>query len=474
MAQSPRTTEDIIVSLSSTHETIDATIDIQKGPISVLLYAFAAELARVEQFTSYLTTLYNMDRIEDFEEDDIENIGRNYGKDPFTGDAAEGIVTFYRFDTPESTIQYYVPSGTLVSTSDIRYVFSVIDDVVMNGSAAEVYYNPDTRRYEVNAKVAAISAGDDFNVPPGVIDQIASDVPDFDGVINMAATRNGADPFDVLQFRNIIWEAMQGLNPAIYGRVVSTILEADPVNTDNVSIVPSADFENFARLKMLNGTVAYDFYVITDNISEEIQSDFANGGEQSIILQKRPVNSVEYVLVNGQSVPFAFNPDTDPATRGSGLSNDRVALTTPLLPAQRYEIKYFSYAAISDSQNQLDSDQSPFGAELLIRLADPVPVYIGGTIGISTVSDKDTTIETMRLFTSAWLKSPGNIGGRQEFIDSLDPAEYQSAMRENVIGLTRFSLTNFVRMDQALADIEQIVFNGLTEYPLLSPNFDIT
>jgi len=474
MANTPRDLSEILDAVRETHRDIDPTIDITKGPMSVLLYTFSSELTRVEQHTSYLTSVYQLEIANDLDDDDIENLGRNYGRDSDVGANASVIMTFYRYDRPEAGQIYVVDEGTLVSTNDARYVYALVQEVRMVGDSADVYYNADRRRYEVNVSASAIAIGVDYNLPEETIDNIVTDTSGFDGAVNLSAAVNGRDPLGKTEFRNQIWEAVQGLNSDIAGYFATVIFDNNGGAVDDIAIVPSSDLTLFKRYPYLNEKMGYDIYIITNDMEQDVQTGTALGGETKIVLDKKPVLSVETVFVDGQSVPFEFVPDSTPAFQGSPQGNDHVLLDTALTTSQVYEIRYFYYAVIYNSFFSFEGRGSPFGTEVLPKRPQDIPIYVAGTLRLSAIYDREEVINDTRLFTTAYLNDPTSPSfTRRTFYTTLDPVLYRDAVVDNVGGVASFTLTNFVRVDSAVNDIEVVEFDGATELPVISELFDV-
>jgi len=469
MATAPRNVDEIIESMGETFEDIDPTIDVAKGPLGVLIYATATELSATETQAAYLTTVYQLENTEDIDDDDIEALGNNYSLDPNVGELADAVVTFYRESRPIAGEVYVIPQGALVGTEDQRYTFITTDDIVMDGNNPDIYYNPTERRYEVRGEVEAVSIGDDFNLPPETITSIISGVNDFDGVTNFEAALGGFDPLDRTSFRNLIWNNLQALDTDLTGRLVTTILDYDVAATD-VALVSSSEFELFERQAYVNGRTAYDVYVITDTLGNELQTFTALGGELSIPLDKPPVQSVQYVMVDGERATFTFTPDSAQAFRNSPRANDRVTLSTALQPGQTVEIKYFNYEGIVDANTALQGRGKPFGNDVLVRLGYAVPVFVQARAVATSAEDQDAVNVAIQEYTEFYFNDPISPSAtRKRFGATLDPRDYQDTVLAAVPGLSTFTVLVFARLDEGVQDVSPIEFDGRTEYPVLSP-----
>jgi len=474
MAIIARSLDVIVDSMQETHTDVDPTIDIQKGPISVLLYTVAAELTRVESNTAYLSSIYQLENANELQDEDLINLARNYGLDTDSGTEATVIVTFYKISRPLEGEVYSADAGTIVSTSDNRLSYTLSTYVEMDGDSPDIYYNSTTQRYEISVSARAVATGTDYNVPIGTIVSIVSDLQDFEGVVNNSDATGGQDPLDAFQIRNQIWDSIQGLAADSTGRIIKTVGDLNPNGFDDIALVASTQYGLFRRLASLNGRQGYDVYLITDSFVQDIQVDVALGGETFINLERTPALGVERVTVDGTPVSYYFQQDLDAAVYGSKKARDKVILDTPLQPAQTYEINYYYFDLVYEAGAIFEYEVAPFDVDILVRRAVPVPVYVSAILTTSSDTDKNAVIADIRSLTADFLRNPiSPTSGGSSFITTLDPASYEDLVKSVITGVSTFRVTNFVRTDLAVMDIEIIEFDGYTEYPLLSPLFDI-
>lgn len=470
----PRDIEEIIRSMDETYREVDPAIDSRKGPVAVLNYGVASELARTEDTADYLRSVYQLANPELLEDDDIVQIGLNYGKDPNIGRASQVLVFLFKLSRPEAATTYTAEIGTLVSSQDGRFVYSLLDEASMEGDSADVYFNPELNRYEVGVLAEAIAVGVDYNLPPLTINTFSTPIDSFDGVENKDYATGGSDPIDKTQFRNVIWDALRGIGSDLAGAITNIISDLDPTGFDDISFVPSTDYEHFERLSVLHSKLGYDIYLISNAIRETIQSGFTQGGETFLELEKKPVLSVRLVTLNGTDIAFSLDSDTNPEYQGSPLADDRVTFTTPLPPAQAYEIRYIYYNFVFDANAILQDRERPFETDVLVRRANPVEVVIVATLKSSSTSEREDLINEIRAFTIQYFRDPGAPSAQlSQFYELLDPVDYSGSVETAINGVTDFRLDRFARIDKAFMDIDVIYFNGLTEYPVLSPQFEI-
>ena len=474
----PTTARDVdayLTDLIGAMQSIDPSIDVQKGPLAVLLYAAATEGARTEEFSTYLQSLYQLSDPTLIRDEDMYELALNFGKDPNVAKQSTVTVYFFRNTRPEAGETYPVNEGTIVSTSDSRFNFTVIEGTEMNGDLADAYFDAATGHYEIPVICEAVAVGTDYDLPPNTINSIQTVQADFDGCINKDYARQGSDPPDKYGMRDIIWSAMQGVNQDTAGQINSIILDVSPTGVDDFSVVPSTDFLSYRRLGSLSSKFGYDVYMISDSIQETFDRGTANGGETFLPFARKPVLSVVYVAVDGVQVAFSFDADQTEALRGSPSANDRVQLSIALQPGQVWELRYVYYDVVHTVNTVIQGRQKIFASDVLIRLADTVDILIAGETQVFASAEREDIIDDIRTFTEGYLRNPDNPSiSYQTFVELLDPLDYQQAVEASVDGLQQFRLTRFARLDRAVLDIEQLAFDGKTEYPVLSVNFAVT
>lgn len=475
MPTSPRDIDAYLTAMTQSLQRINPNVDVTKGPLSVLFYAMAIEGSRTENLAAYLQQIYQLSDPSQIREDDLFQLALNFGKDPNVAKLAQGTVYFFRSTRPEAGQTYVAQVGTVVSTSDGRYNYIVTEGNEMNGDIADVYFNTSASRYEIPVVVEATAAGIDYNLPPNTIKTIQTFQDDFDGCVNTDYMRNGDDPPDAFQVRDILWNSMMGLNSDIVGHTNAILSTVSPTGIDSFNIVSSADFFNFERLTSVSGKFGYDVYLITDNVMSRIERGTADGGETFLTFERKPVLSVQYVAVDGVSVPFSLDVDTAVAFRGSPKSNDRVTVATALQPGQTWEVSYQYYNTVYEAHEVLQGRMRLFDSDVLVRLANPVDIYVAGETRVFSTADSSSVINDIRTFTEGYLRSPDNPStSTRTFVTVLDPYEYQRAVEASVDGVQQFRLTRFARLDVATLPIERISLNGRNEYPSLAVNFDVT
>lgn len=471
----PRSLDTIISSIISTMGDINPQLDVRKGPLAVNIWAFANELARAEEFTGYLATLYSFDYADQIENSDLLLLGANYGKDPNVGRAARILIHVFRYARPELGKIYIVNIGTLFSTQDGRFTYSSLDTATMNGNYADVYYNPTDQRYEIPVLAEAVAIGADYDLPPQTISRILGGLEDFDGCVNKTyARRQGNEAVPPTQFIRQLQNTLQGVGTDCAGKIIDILQDQDPTGYDDIAFVVSLDYSRFKRAKSLHGTLGYDIYVITESVEESLQNGIAKGGEVEIPLDKGPVLAVQWVTVNGITVPYNFTKDLNPQFAGSPLEVNKIVLTSALLPLQTYQISYIYYDFVANAYDIFKGRSSLFGTNVLVRRALPVEVFVDAEAVALSSADRQQVLNDLKSFTERYLRDPSGVNTSiSHFYTTLDPASYVSAAKAAVSGLSDLKLRGFIRLDKASLPVERIIFDGATEYPILSVNSTI-
>jgi hypothetical protein len=476
MTTTPRDTETVLSSLETTTRDVNPSLDTQKGALSTIYWAVASETSKTEAQCAYLQSIYQLDNPTLIDDSDMFKLARNFGQEPMRARASRGTVWFFRNSRPEAGMMYWAYAGTVVSTTDSRFNYAVTVTGTMNGDNAEAYYNSTTRRYEIPVEVEAVAEGSDYDLPPNTIINISTSQEDWDGCVNTEYMRRGADPVDKFQLRDILYSKMQGLDSTVEGNLTTIVSDTDPFAYDDLQIVPSSDLTAFVRHAYLTDKMGTDVYIITDNVSSTSQYGVAAGGETEVILDHAPLYAIIYCLVDGLAVPFSASYDTSAALQGSSRATDKIVFTSALQPAQTYEIRYQYYDLIYDVNQRVTGRERQFGTDVLYRRATPIPVWIEGQITTFANQAAGVSVDYVSEFATRYLRNPSDPNGtsKQTFVGSLDPYDFQTKVEQNVNGITQFRLTKFVRMDNYSMDVEYISFNGKTEYPMLSPLFNVT
>lgn len=474
-SSTPRSIDTIVNSIQTNAADVNPAMDLRKGPLGVLLWAFSGELSRAETNASYLVGVHQFENADLIEPQDLTALGRNYGKNPNIGRATRTLVHFYRYARPAPNKTYQIPAGSSVSSSDTRFVYNTLNSVIMDGNYADIYFNPTNHWYEIPVLVEAIAVGSDYDLPPQTITKLLSGLEDFDGCVNkFDVRRTGSDQAAPIQFINSLQNTMQGIGTDLAGKMVDILQDIDPTAFDDVGFVPSTDYTRFVRGKALHGSLGYDLYVISDSVQETLQEGVAKGGEITIPLTYKPALSVAYVSVNGLPVTFTFEQDQDPQFQGSPLCDDKVRLTTPLLPLQTYQISYIYYDFVYQGNEAFKGRSRPFQTDVLVRRANPVQIYVSGELSVQGTADRNQVVTDLQTFTQKYFRDPTlSSSYYRTFVTSLDPNDYVATAKTIVSGLSNLRLTGFIRLDRAFLPIERILFDGATEYPLLF-KFEIT
>ncbi len=110
----PTTARDVdayLTDLIGAMRSIDPSIDVQKGPLAVLLYAAATEGARTEEFSTYLQSLYQLSDPTLIRDEDMFELALNFGKDPNVARQSTVTVYFFRSTKTTSSVSAFTRTG---------------------------------------------------------------------------------------------------------------------------------------------------------------------------------------------------------------------------------------------------------------------------------------------------------------------------------------------------------------------------
>ena len=442
-----RSAREIAASLGQSVQATDSSTDLGKGPIFDLLIApVAPELAATEQVAEDLRTLASLqlDRVVTLQE--ITAIGTSFGLPQIDGLPATVNQTFYCETRPSSDIS--IKRGTLVGTTDGSRIFQVVENVTMLAQYIDQYYVASRRRFEINAKCQAVAIGTAANLPAYRITKMFSQVAGIDGSENREISQGGTDQQSFSQYLNRIRQRFLGQSPETGGGLLTKVFEYAPNTITDVSLVYPKDRTIFSRD---TGRPAIDCYIIGTALSSATQQFVASGGEQTITLEKPPVDSVTSVQIDGASTSgYALVKDQSRKLAGSARATDKLVLTAPLLANQVVDISYQYDATVSGLQaDGFDTKLEQFGTDILVRLPVVVPVSV--TVDVTCLASFDvnrvTDLVKSKLFSYVEAKV---------FINSLLPEVFVQAVLNDISGVSSCRLTRFAPTNKAALAVEAI------------------
>jgi len=442
-----RTQDEIQRSLEATLNTIDPSVDNQKGPVyNFMLRPVPAELQKTEADVQRMVQLNTIQLGAVATDDEVEAMATSFslrrgGGKPSTTKTQ----VFFARRRPEEDVQ--IDRGVVVGTHDEQYTYFVSERVVMPVASIDNFYNPATRRYEISTRCEATAVGPDFDLPATRVSNLITEVTGIDGTTNTDKYQGGAIKEDSEATVNRIRAKFAGLDPESGGGIISDIANFDPENVYDVALVYPKDRSIFKRI---TNRPAIDVYVIGEELDTTTQSYIAEGGETEIVLESSPVRSVDQVLVNGSTASFSFIQDTSMDYGRSPEANDVIMLDTPLIAADVVTITYLYNKLLNEAQSTLFSLERPFGTSVLVREPRQVDLHIELEANILASFDPSRVGDEIEAKLFAEIEP-------DFFIDLLQPSIIRDRIRDDVAGISgKPRITTFTKVRGGVTDIETV------------------
>lgn len=458
-----RDQDDVLTSMQETVEEIDPTIDVRKGPIyESALVPWSKEVSYTENKVDHLADFFQLEKLSNLSEEEIEQVGRNFGQEVSQGTPSQGFLLFYTYQVPTGDIT--IPVGTLVSTEDSEYVYQTTTESTFSASNIAAYYNAETRRYEITIPGEAVERGSDYDAKQGRITAMLSPISGISGVTNSTDFEGGTADQTSTEFADDLRDLPLGNSLGTPGGYqAAAIRVAGGVIQDSV-VVSSADTDIYERYNLTGMRMGVDLYVIGSRLGPTIYSYTTVGTETRIVLDKQPVLAITSVLVNGIAASYSFQQDTDPNHRGSLFAKDSIVLDTAPGPGKDVFVQYTYNMLIEQLQAEMTVvDANLFKTNFLAREGKKVTCEVVASIASYGAGNRKTDVEEM---TQDFFMDPTFLSSRQTFPLELDPGDYRSALEQR-LSIIFGSIVKFNRPDRATADVQTIIF-AKNEYPDLN------
>jgi hypothetical protein len=441
-----RTEDEIRQSLIESLQTVDESVDVVKGPVyNFLLKPVPVELQKTEADVERLTLLTTLQLGRVATEEEVEALATSFSIRLGGGRASRSSgQVFYTNSRP--SLDVVVDRGVLVGTDDQRYTYFVSEAQTLPAATADNFYNAATRRYELVVKCEATAVGPDFDLPPGRITRLITNVTGIDGTINISQYTGGQEAEDLEASVDRIRAKLAGLDPETGGGIKSDIRNYDAENVTDVSLVYPKDRTLFKRA--INRP-AIDAYVLGSAIESYEQSYTATGGETTIMLEKLPALALNGVTVNGATVDATLIQDTSRETGYSARALDYVLLASSLSASDIVVLNYDYNDLIDAMQTDLFELERPFDTDVLAR--QPREVAVEVVVDASILPSGDEA----RTFTQIESKLFEKIE-TEYFQTALLPEVLRQQIQDEVAGINTLRFVRFRRTSGGLLDVETI------------------
>jgi hypothetical protein len=455
-----RDQDDVLTSMVETVEEIDPTIDVQKGPIyESALVPWSKEVADTEAKVDHLGDFFQLEKLGNLSEEEIDQVGRNFGQEVAQGNPSQGFLLFYTYEAPTSDIT--IPTGTLTSTEDSEYVYQTTTEASFSSSNIAAYYNAENRRYEITIPGEAVERGSDYDAKQGRISVMLSPISGISGVVNSTDFEGGTADQTSTEFADDLRDLPLGNSLGTPGGLQAAAIRVAGGVVQASAVVSSADTDLYERYNLTGMRMGIDLYVIGSRLGPTTYSYTTVGTETRVILDKQPVMAITSVLVNGVAASYSFQADTDPNRRGSFNAQDAIILETAPGPGADVFVQYTYNMLIETLQAELTAnDTNYFKTNLLVREGKKVVCEVVASIASYGAGNRKTDVEEM---SYDFFMDPTFISSRQTFPLELDPGDYREALEQR-LSIVFGSISKFNRPDRATADVQTIVL-AENEYP---------
>jgi hypothetical protein len=328
--------------------------------------------------------------------------------------------------------------------------YIVQEDVVIDPTNADSFFNAARRTFEIAVNVEAVSPGQNFNIPAFRINTLITPNVDFDGVENRSPATGGSEEETQDSEVNRIRERFAGLNTGSVDGIRFVASNSFPELIQDVAVIqPASDL--FRRTILTPGL---DVYIAGSNLETVRQNYVALGGETEIRVASPPAIPSSLVLsINGVTNTDATIVEDDSAVANTVQANEIVFLTSPLVPGDVVTFTYSFNRLILDVQKIYEpatsGDSLLFGTDILVYEAVDVPVTVIMSIRIASSFDIPRT--TDQVTTAIFDLVEQNIFGI-----ILYPETIRETILNTVQGVTSLNIEQFRRTDTSLRDVEII------------------
>jgi len=373
-----RSASEIALAIATDMLDADPTVDTNKGPFyDIAIVPPSNEIASAESEADRVSTLYSRfaDRAGTLANTEIAALGRAFKVATPTGQKAKVLLTFYMTSLPNTTTS--IPTGLPVASSDGVYVFVTTTSIpTISATTAGAYLDASTGRYLFNVEAEAVAVGGGYNLPARRIVKLMMPVTGIAGVYNAVASTGGANADTTNSYLAQVQDTFLARDLSTLSGLVTDIARRG-VN-QQVVLVDSTQRDSFFRPVQSS---AVDVYLIQPD-ADTYEDVFAPTASNTYTLTRSPVLSIDAVYINGivQSASvYRFGPDTTPAYRRSASATDTITLSTVLSSSDVIRVRYTYAAAVYSLQSTFDTGDI-MGADIMIRLTNPLYVTVAGEI----------------------------------------------------------------------------------------------
>lgn len=286
--------------------------DIMVDPQSIQIANVSNEIDYANDLNTFVTNAENIS------EEDLNEIGANYGVTRHLGNLSTGTITFRSVIRPTQDIRIGNEDGsggisikTLTTETGDVYEFITTETVYLRTSAT---YNETHGFYEVSAPISASSIGSAYNLGIGTITVLSEGISGITGCYNYLPTTNGTDKEGQTSYATRIRDIIIGSSKNIESGINNLLLNIDGVQ-EVKTLHPNSEeepTETGYAISYIRGsdqqTVRDEFTYVTNKLEYK--------------LTNTPVIEVSSVTINGNEVNFSLIKDTSTNFKDTIYAND--------------------------------------------------------------------------------------------------------------------------------------------------------
>lgn len=416
-----RTLQQIQDDMKQNIIAVDPSMDVDKSPIwNIMIQPVADELYKTELTIDEIVQLLSFD-LENIETEQLDNLANNFGVPRKPRTSSRGSVLFYAYSAPDTDIA--IPVGTVCGTTDGEVLFQVTKRRSLRANTS--FYNPVSKRYEINVPVESISVNVDGSVPPYRVNNIIISIEGIDGCNNAKAITGGYDEETDEELALRVREALLASLSDSGGWIIRQLRDYDEIFT--TVLVPSNDSDWDLR-SITQPTL--DVFIDGDISINESYIYNALGGENYVILDLAPVLSIEKVLLNGE--PINSWELQRSGIIGSSFENAIIKLGLVLAIADVVEVQYTFNSIIVTTQDQLKNGL--YGTNIITRSMLDYPLYMEYTVSAMGGYDINIIVENIYISSQDWILQKLT----SRLFSSIDLKEY---IKSNIAGISTLTAT---------------------------------
>ena len=265
-------------------------------------------------------------------DEQFDILGEQAGLTRLGSTTSTGVVIFYTYQLPQSTIS--IPVGSVVGSSGdsntSSMTFTTMGQGVIDATNLSSYYNAQYGWWAVSVPVQCTTAGSAGNVGAGAIDQVVSGVPEGVNVTNLVACQYGGDQELNSNFAaRIRARQITGVDTGTRNGYKVTALSTPGIS--DATVVAAGDLEMLRdwdpiRQKHVYGAV--DIYTRGSIISEQDETAFFEYANTSIYgkistyvpLTLSSKNGLQFQITNFSSLAYPLYNAVEIVVTRAGVS----------------------------------------------------------------------------------------------------------------------------------------------------------